>query len=62
MGGMSYARSVIFEWLDQTLCGKEGKSVPDSGARAAFMEIFKKCGGVAAAENAAKLLEVAKLV
>jgi hypothetical protein len=62
MGGMSYARSVIFEWLDQTLCGKEGKNAPDAGTRAAFVEIFKKYGGIAAAENAAKLLEVARLV
>ncbi len=63
MGGMSYARALVFQWLDQTLCGKERKNEPDLSARDAFVGIFKKYGGgQVAEEKARKLLDVAQLI
>jgi hypothetical protein len=62
MGGMSYARGLIFQWLNQTLCGEERKDKSDEAARDAFIGIFKKYGGAMAQEKAEKLLDVAHLV
>ncbi len=63
MGGMSYARSIIFQWLNQTLCGKEvTRNKPDVAEREALVEIFREHGGEIAAQKAQKLLGVAHLI
>ncbi len=63
MGGMSYARSIIFQWLNQTLCGKEVMpKEPDVAERQAFVRIFGKYGGEIAAQKARALLDVAHLI
>jgi pimeloyl-ACP methyl ester carboxylesterase len=63
MGGMSYARSVIFEWLNQLLCSKGLLATPSLADREAFIGIFKKYGGgEKAGEKARKLLDDTHLI
>ncbi len=62
MGGMSYARVVIFQWLNHTLCGKAPLGNADVADREAFVNLFKKFGGEMGAEKAQKLLDVATLI
>ena len=62
MGGLSYAHAVIFQWLDQTLCGKPQLVKPDDNANKSFIQIFKKYGGKTAEKEAQKLLEEANLI
>jgi pimeloyl-ACP methyl ester carboxylesterase len=62
MGGLSYANAVIFQWLNQTLCGKESSVQPEAATRKAFVEIFKKHGGEIGAEKAQKVLDCAQLI
>jgi hypothetical protein len=62
MGGMSYARGVIFEWLNETLCGKQRRGKAISSDRDAFVAIFEKYGGEIAADEARNLLDVAHLI
>jgi hypothetical protein len=42
MGGLSYARSVIFGWLNETLCGQQRIDRASQAERGAFVEIFAK--------------------
>ncbi|HXY87592.1 MAG TPA: alpha/beta hydrolase [Candidatus Acidoferrales bacterium] len=62
MGGLSYANAVIFQWLNQTLCGRELSVQSDAATRKAFVEIFKKYGGEISAEKARKVLDCAQLI
>ena len=62
MGGLSYAHAIIFQWLNQTLCGKDQIVKPDVTANKAFIEIFKKYGGEIAEKRAQELLETTNLI
>jgi pimeloyl-ACP methyl ester carboxylesterase len=62
MGGLSYAHTVIFHWLDQTLCGKVCPVPSDPTAPQAFVDIFKKYGGETGAKKAQEVLLQARLV
>jgi pimeloyl-ACP methyl ester carboxylesterase len=62
MGGLSYAHGVIFEWLNETLCGAKRLDRACQSERDAFAAIFAKHGGRRAAEKARKLLDVARLI
>ena len=62
MGALSYANAVIFQWLNQTLCGRELSVQSDAATRRAFVEIFKKYGGEIGAEKAQKVLDCAQLI
>lgn len=62
MGGLSYAHAVIFQWLDQTLCGKDSKVESNIDSQDAFVEIFKKYGGETAEKRAKQLLDIASYI
>ena len=62
MGGLSYAHAVIFQWLNQTLCGKNSRVEPDAASKDAFVEIFKKYGGEDAEKKARELLDIARYI
>jgi len=62
MGGLSYAHSVIFEWLNETLCGKQRIDRASQSERDAFVGIFAKHGGRRAAEKARELLDIVHLI
>jgi len=62
MGGLSYAHTVIFHWLDQTLCGKACNGPSDPAAHQAFVDIFKQYGGEQGAKKAQEVLQQARLI
>jgi Alpha/beta hydrolase family len=62
MGGLSYAHSVIFQWLNETLCSEQRIDQTSQSERDAFVAIFAKHGGRCAATKARKLLDVAHLI
>ncbi len=62
MGGLSYAHTVIFHWLNQTLCGKAGNAPSDPTAHQAFVAIFKKYAGEKGAKKAQEVLQHARLI
>lgn len=62
MGGLSYAHTTIFQWLNQTLCGKDSKVEPDTASKNAFIEIFKKYGGETAEKRAREVLDIASYI
>lgn len=62
MGGLSYAHSIVFQWLNETLCGKEPRKSSDSLTRQAFIEVFKKNAGEAGGEKAERLLDEIQLI
>lgn len=62
MGGLSYAHSVIFKWLNETLCGKQRINWAAQSERDEFVGIFTKHGGRRAAKKARELLDIARLI
>jgi nicotinic acid phosphoribosyltransferase len=62
MGGLSYAHAVIFDWLDQTLCGKACNVPSDPTAHHAFVKIFKKYGGEKGAKKVQEVLQHVRLI
>jgi len=62
MGGLSYAHAVIFQWLNQTLCGRALNVRSNAATRKVFVEIFKKHAGEIGAEKAQKVLDCVQLI
>jgi hypothetical protein len=62
MGGLSYAHSVIFGWLNDVLCGKPLPPNDDPAARTRIIEIFRHYGGAEGARQARAVLDIARLV
>jgi pimeloyl-ACP methyl ester carboxylesterase len=56
MGGLVYAQSVIFSWLNHALCGEEMNIHANPQIAAQFVLLFGKYGGSAGAEKAKNLL------
>jgi pimeloyl-ACP methyl ester carboxylesterase len=62
MGGLPYAHASIFQWLNHVLCGAPLEAGNDPKAAALFVDLFGKHGGKGAAEKAARLLKIARIV
>jgi pimeloyl-ACP methyl ester carboxylesterase len=62
MGGLSYAHSVIFGWLNHVLCGKPLAPDTDPAASEKFVDTFRRYGGTNGAERAKSVLEAARLL
>ena len=56
MGGLVYAQSVIFNWLNHALCGGEINTHVNPQIPGQFISLFGKYGGNAGAEKAKKLI------
>jgi hypothetical protein len=61
MGGLSYAHTTIFTWLNHVLRGAPPPAVHES-MKPEIIELFAKFGGREAGRKAAELLEQARLV
>jgi hypothetical protein len=62
MGGLSYAHTVIFGWLNAVFCGKPFAPNSDSTAGRRVVDIFRRYGGEDGARQAQAVLDVARLV
>jgi len=62
MDGPSYAHTIIFQWLNHTLCGRESSSQPSKAARKAFVDMFRRYGGRSGGEKADKMLDAVQLI
>ncbi len=56
MGGLSYARSTIFDWLDCVLRGIGTPRTADTASASKFVELFGRYGGKASAAKARQLV------
>lgn len=56
MGGLVYAQTVIFNWLEHALCDKTINLPVDQQTHEQFVNLFEKYGGSAGAEKAKTLL------
>jgi pimeloyl-ACP methyl ester carboxylesterase len=61
MGGLAYARSIIFEWLNHVLSGRPIKRQFSVSSNEQIVDAFKRYGGGKAAAKARALLEVVKV-
>jgi hypothetical protein len=59
---LSYARHVIFGWLDEVLCDKPLASQSDPAAARRIVDIFHRYGGAEGARQAQAVLGVTRLV
>jgi hypothetical protein len=62
MGGLSYARHVIFGWLDEVLRDKPPARKGDPAAATRIVDIFQHYAGAEGARQARAVLEVTRLV
>jgi len=56
MGGMVYAQSAIFRWLNHVLCGENLAGLDDNSMKEQFVSLFGKYGGEAGAKAADQLV------
>jgi hypothetical protein len=62
MGGLSYAHSTIFAWLNHVLFGAPLPEAAEASMKQEIIELFRKFGGKEASLGAISLLEQAHLV
>jgi hypothetical protein len=62
MGGLTYAHTVIFQWLGHVLDGRPLPASPQGAPRQAVIEAFRTYGGEAAATRTEELLRTATLI
>ena len=62
MGGLSYARSTVFGWLDHVLCSKGALTPAEPTAGRTFVELFTRYGGKASESKAKELAAKAQLI
>ncbi len=61
MGGLAYARSTVFQWLNHVLCGTPIEQSGDS-SNEKIVDAFRRYGGSRAAAKAREMLEVVKVI
>jgi pimeloyl-ACP methyl ester carboxylesterase len=62
MGGLTYARHVIFGWLDEVLCDKPLATRSDPAAARRIIDTFHRYGGADGARQARAVLSATRLV
>jgi pimeloyl-ACP methyl ester carboxylesterase len=62
MGGLAYARSVIFRWLDHALFGAPVERQSSAASREKVIDAFRRSGGKKAAARAQAMIEVVEVI
>lgn len=62
MGGLSYAHTVIFQWLEHVFEGAQLPSKGQSGSAQAVVDLFGRYGGPEATVRTEELLRAARLI
>ena len=62
MGGLAYARPVIFGWLNHALCGGPIQRRSGASSKETIIDAFKRSGGRKAAAKARALVEAVEVI